>query len=188
MAYAGAPNLKDEPSWVLWGTYEPATITEVQQGMQSVQFADGETRWVTVSEIIVDAPPPLEKLRVGDAVMAPTGQKRADKAPHYAQCSIVRLPELPLKPSAKASATATVQSLEGMMVGISAAEQAPSSRRVSRRGAPHHGRSSRGRCRSRSCGCRSHGARCSAPVRRSRRVTASVLCAASGQPRRWRRM
>ncbi len=120
MKPSGPPAKKDEAAWVLWGTYEPATLSEVQQGMHCVKFADGGTRWATVSEIIADAPPPLERLRVGDAVMAPSGGKRSYyEAPHYSQVSVVRLPEPPAKPSS----LATVQSLEPGPRGTCAVEQ-----------------------------------------------------------------
>ena len=50
-------NSADVPARCLWGSYFPAKLKAVQQGMYQVKFDDGAVRWATCGELTLpDAP------------------------------------------------------------------------------------------------------------------------------------
>eukprot|EP00966_Prymnesium_polylepis_P299630 6924152-Prymnesium_polylepis.1 len=72
--------------WCMWGSYEPATISAVQNGMYCCQFAGGGTRCVTITEIVLaDEPVPVQTLQASSVVAL-----RDEGADRWVRASFVR--------------------------------------------------------------------------------------------------
>ena len=73
--------IDDGTVWALWGSYERATLTAVQQGMYQVEFEDDERRWATVMELALANEPLPEWL---SAALPPEAEEgwEPDERPH----------------------------------------------------------------------------------------------------------
>ena len=66
----------DGAVWVLWGTYERATLLGVQQGLYQVQFEEDDSkRWSTVMELALANHPLADSIALdaGTSVLLPSG-------------------------------------------------------------------------------------------------------------------
>ena len=70
-----AAGSRDMQAWCLWGSYDPAKVSGVLQGMYQVLFEDGTSRWATASELVLPdltVPPPW--LLPGAVVLHPAAE------------------------------------------------------------------------------------------------------------------
>ena len=66
----------DRAAYCLWGSYQPARVKTVQQGMYHVRYDDGATRWTTCGELVLgDQRVPPRWLQPGAPILRPEAEE-----------------------------------------------------------------------------------------------------------------